>query len=526
MDVAHAVEIAAVRHADKLAFRDNKSELTFRQAYSQARILAEGMRRLGVRKGDRIALLVDNQVEYPVIEFAVAMLGAIRVPWLLTASVPDIAKYLVSADPAMVFCSERGAAKLASAIAASPTSPVVVHVDAKDADVCMASLSAHGKFLERREPVKPSDVHLLRYTGGTTGAPKGIFMDHESYVNAVIVNMLLNWPMTSRDIGLHVHALSHGAGMLMYPLWVAGGLSIFRPVFGLDPERFADDIERNQVSIAWIVPTVLTMMLESGVAERRDLSSMRQLIYGGAPIAPERLLEAIGVMGPCLSQVYGSSETPFGLTVLPPEDHVITGDPAVDSRLRSVGRSAINVEVGVFDEEGQPCSAGEQGEVMSRGRHNATGYWRDPELTARVFHESGWVRTGDIGYFDEDGFMFVVDRKDGMIITGGFNVWPSEVEKAMEADPRIAECVVFGVSDRKWGQAINAVVRLRSGGDAPAEVLHQIQAGLRHNLPAYKVPKRIHVASDPLPKNGVGKLDRSRIIRSYSSPGSVPGGRS
>jgi fatty-acyl-CoA synthase/long-chain acyl-CoA synthetase len=329
-------------------------------------------------------------------------------------------------------------------------------------------------------------------------------MDHRCMVN-VINNHLLNLEITSDEVVCHFHPLSHAAGKLMWTWWQRGCRQVILPAFGFRPEILLETIERERVTTMFMIPTALTRVLDSGALDRYDISSLRRIIYGGAPIAPHRIEQALGAFGPVLTQIYGLTESPNALTLLLPEDHRFSGEPP--ERLKSAGRPIYNVELRVVDRDGRSCAVGEVGEVISRGPHTMRGYWRD-EARTRERMIDGWVYHGDMGRFDADGYLYIVDRKDDLVITGGFNVWPTEVEAVLGANPAVAEVAVFGVPDDTWGEALNAAVVLKRPGEAGEE---DLRGYVRERLAGYKVPKRIFVTEDPLPKSGVGKILRRRV---------------
>jgi acyl-CoA synthetase (AMP-forming)/AMP-acid ligase II len=289
-----------------------------------------------------------------------------------------------------------------------------------------------------------------------------------------------------------------------------GARQVILPAFGFDPQVLLETIERERVTSVFMIPTAINMLLDSGLIGRFDTSSLRRIIYGGAPMPARRIVEAIDAFGPVLTQIYGCSEAPNLLTSLSREDHVFDGEPP--ERLRSAGKPGYNVEVKVIDETGTACAPGVIGEIVSRGPHTMRGYWKDPGLTARRIVD-GWVHTGDLGRWDEAGYLYIVDRKDDVIITGSFNVWPAEVENALCAHAGVAEAAVFGTADDKWGEAVTAVIVPR----APATVTAmELVAHLRPLLPSHKIPKRIILQQRPLPKSAVGKVLRREVRQQHA----------
>jgi acyl-CoA synthetase (AMP-forming)/AMP-acid ligase II len=333
-----------------------------------------------------------------------------------------------------------------------------------------------------------------------------------------VINTVLNWPLDDTDIGLHIHPLSHAAGMMMYAYWFVGATNIIRPAFRFDPADFAISVERHRVTSVFMIPTILSVLLDSDVIKVANLSSIRTIVYGGAPIPLARLEQGLKRFGPVFLQVYGTSEAPFALTTLHREEHELVDGKAC-ARLRSAGREILNVEVKVVNESGSSVSTGEIGEVTARGDNTMIGYWKNPELTTQRIVD-GWVRTGDMGYFDAEGYLYIVDRKDDVIITGGFNVWPAEIEDVLCRHPAVREAAVFGVEDPKWGEAVSAVVVLHVSEEATET---NIVAFLTERLAKYKVPKRVLIRTEPIPKSPVGKPLRRQARKEFLAALTPPG---
>jgi acyl-CoA synthetase (AMP-forming)/AMP-acid ligase II len=330
-------------------------------------------------------------------------------------------------------------------------------------------------------------------------------MNHRNMVTTTL-NLTLNWPIDETDVALHIHPMSHAAGMMMYAYWSVGATNVIQPAFGFDPHDFVASVERHRATSVFIIPTILNVLLDSDALDGADVSSLRSIVYGGAPIPLTRLQQGLDRIGPVFIQVYGSSEAPMALTTLHRDEHLLV-DGKPPARLRSAGREILNVEVRVVDGDMKTLPPGEVGEVAARGDNTMVGYWKNPELTAQRVVD-GWVRTGDMGYLDEDGYLYIVDRKEDMIITGGFNVWPAEIEDAIYQHPDVHSAVVFGVEDPKWGEAVTAAIVPRSGAEIDeAEMI----AFLVERLTKYKVPKRVLIRDEPIPQSAVGKPLRRQV---------------
>lgn len=513
MSIDRLLEWSVDRFAERVAIQTDTTRRTFRQVDDRANALANWLIANGIAKGDRVGVLIGNQAEYPEAEMAIVKAGAVRVPMLITSSQSEIERYVSSADTRAVFATAgKGLDTLrlavrAPGIAANPPVIIVIGEALRD-EVDFEAAIAASPVSRPLVVLGDDDLYAVRFTGGTTGLPKGVMMDHRCMTN-VINNVLLNWQVGDDEVVCHIHPLSHASGKIMYTWWMRGARQVIMPAFRFDAEEFLRTVERERITTVFMIPTAINMVLDCAALGRFDTTSLRRIIYGGAPMAESRIVEAVKAFGPVLYQIYGSSEAPNMLTCLSAEDHVFSGKPP--ARLRSAGRRAYNVDLRIVDESGTDCPPGEVGEIISRGPHTMRGYWRDPALTAER-KVDGWVHTGDMGRFDEEGYIYIVDRKDDVIITGGFNVWPAEVENAICAHPDVAEAIVFGLPDDKWGEAVTAVVVAR-----PARSLSADEVGrhLLSLLPRHKQPKRIDVRMEPLPKSSVGKLLRRSVAADY-----------
>lgn len=511
MNVARMIGWGAQRHAERVAFVFDGREWTFAEVDDRSTRLANSLRAAGVEKGDRVGILIENRPEYAEAEFAVAKAGAVRVPMLTTLTVSEVADYLSFASVVAIVVSEdRLPVARDAASRVEHGVRIVVVGEAGPGEASFEQLIGDGDPTPPDVDILDDDPHAIRFTGGTTGRPKAVLMSHRSMVN-VINNQLLNWPIFGTDdVGLSIHPLSHAAGMMMYPWWVRGMTHVIRPAFRIDPDEVLEVVERHRVTSVFLIPTVLNVLLDSGAPSRHDASSLRAVVYGGAPMPTQRLREALDTFGPVFIQVYGTSEAPFVLATLLADEHVFEGSPP--ARLSSAGRVALNVEVEVASPDGGRCARGEVGEIVARGANVMDRYWDNEELTEQRLRD-GWLHTGDMGRFDADGYLHVVDRKEDMVITGGFNVWPAEVEDVIYQHPAVHEVAVFGVEHRKWGEAVAAVVVPR---EAATLERAELEAFLRERLTAYKVPKGIVFRDEALPRSAVGKVVRRQVRDAHS----------
>ncbi len=345
------------------------------------------------------------------------------------------------------------------------------------------------------------DLHQVRWSGGTTGRPKGIVHTTAGWLAMANELALALRGFDDRDINLVASPLSHAAVLMGWPLIAVGATQVVMPAF--DPGRFLELVERERATCTFLAPTMVQVAVNHPDARKRDLGSLRFVFYAAAPIAERTLLDAMKVWGNINWQLYGQSEV-LPVTVMTPEHHV-PGSPW----LRSAGRPTPNAFVKILDDDEHELPVGEVGEICCWSPGNMLEIWGNPEVTAERFTSDGFIRTRDLGYMDADGFVYLSDRKEDMIISGGFNIWPAEVENALYAHPAVLEAMVIGVPHEKWGETPLGVVVLRDGHRATED---ELIGWCRQQIGSVKKPTRIEFRTEALPKSPVGKLLR-RVVR-------------
>ena len=499
-----------------LMYRDNVA-ITFgdrRQTYAElgdrACRLANALSDLGLRPGDRVAVLADNQLETLEQAAAIAVAGMVRAPMytMNTASTHAYMLNLVGARACIV--QGKYAADIEKVRDEVPSLEHVIVIENGGSDKLeYESLLAAASAEFPDVAVAPDADHIIRFSAGTTGVPKGIVHSGAGWL-AMGNEFALGLPrVTENDAYLVASPLSHAAGLMIWPFLGRGARYVVMPSF--DPAGFLDLIERERCTITMVVPTMIQMLAAVPGAKERDLSSMRAVTYGAAPITEKALRAGIELWGNIMYQSYGQSEA-LPVSTLPPEYHRIGGSERDRQILTSAGRPNPNVIVTIRDDHQQVLPVGEIGEICVQTPGAMKGIWGDPEATAARFTSDGSVRTKDMGYLDEDGFLHLVDRKEDLIISGGFNVWPLEVENALSAHPDVTEAAVVGVPDEKWGEAVFAVVTLREGSAATVDELITFA---REKVGPVKRPKQLVIADQPLPKSVVGKLLRRQVRTLY-----------
>jgi acyl-CoA synthetase (AMP-forming)/AMP-acid ligase II len=494
------VRRGARRHGNRTAVIAGEQSLTFREVDETANRMAHVLIGLGVSRGTRVGLLVDNGLWSVPIDFACLKAGAVRVPLNARLAAEEQARMLL-ATGVTVLVHGAALAERAGELAGRVDGLRLVSMGATS-DVDTLDLLAEmtqASAADPQVPADPEDPVLILYTSGTTGALKAVVHTQASYA-AICANVLANLVSPGPDsVMLHAASLIHASGTFVLPYWVRGGAAAVLP--GFDPGSYLDSLARHRATEINLVPTMLGMLLSSGAAERADVSSLRTAVYGASPMPRPVLEQTLAVWGPRLVQYYGQTEAPLAITVLDAADHT---DPTLAG---SCGQPSVDAEVLVTAEDGTPLPAGEVGELRVRAPFAMAGYHEAPDLTAETRTGDGWVRTRDLARFDERGYLTLVDRTSDMIITGGYNVYPREVEDALMAHPAVAGAAVVGAPDRTWVEAVTAFVTLRPGAEVSGA---DLQDAVRTALAGYKVPKSVHVV-DSLPLSPVGKVLRRAL---------------
>ena len=352
----------------------------------------------------------------------------------------------------------------------------------------------------------PDHISSITYTGGTTGKPKGVIGLAQSFSTMTAVQ-LSEWEWPTNPKFLMCTPLSHAGAAFFAPTVIKGGELHVLTKF--DPAEVLRVIEEEKITATMLVPSMLYALMDHPDSRTRDLSSLETVYYGASAINPVRLKEAIERFGPIFAQYYGQSEAPMVITYLSKEDHAEAVATGNDARLSSCGRPAAMLRTALLGEDGRPVPVGEPGEICVAGPLLSGGYWKLPEVTAETFRD-GWMHTGDVAREDEDGFWYIVDRTKDMIVTGGFNVFPREVEDVVAEHPAIAQVGVIGTPHEKFGEAVTAVVVMREGHELTDEVVAQIQEMVKERKGSVQAPKQV-IATEALPLTGLGKPDKKAL---------------
>ncbi|RCW69470.1 acyl-CoA synthetase [Pseudorhodoferax soli] len=485
---------------------------TYAQLGERAMRIASVLRAHGVAPGDRVALLSANSDRYLEFFMATWWAGAIACPVNMRWSAAEMAYslddagvrvLLVGADfvpmlPAIHEQAREGFAALFFGDPDNGSQPP----DLPDLEALLAA-SAPGQEHAGRQ----DDPAAIFYTGGTTGLPKGVVLSHLNLWSSAMGRMA-QVPSSADAVALHVAPMFHlaSAGRLISHTLIGGSAMVLA---SFRADSVVDAIERHAVAEVVLIPSMLQMLLDHPCFDPARLASLRRITYGGAPISPALLDRALAALPQAeFVQCYGQTEASPLITINSHESHV--GEGRRLGRLRSAGRVVYGVQMRVVDPDGRDTAPGVAGEIIARGPNVMLGYWRKPEETARALR-NGWLHTGDGGYLDEHGYLYVVDRLKDMIITGGENVYSAEVENALAEHPAIAQCAVIGIPSAAWGESVHAVVVLKAGASATAA---ELQAHCKARIAGYKCPKSVEFRGE-LPMSSVGKVLKTALRRPY-----------
>jgi acyl-CoA synthetase (AMP-forming)/AMP-acid ligase II len=494
--IPYVISRAAATFGDATAVSDGRRTLSFRDVEERSNRLANALLALSAERSGRVAILSPNRLESVEVDFAIAKAGKVRVPVNTRLSTEERVHILNDSGAETLVFDASEAEFVASAREQLPVREYVALGGAELQGVhAYSELLSQGSVSPAGVQVASDDPSFILYTSGTTGRPKGATATQASRWAATMSMLTDEIDAAPGDAMVHVGSMAHGSGSKVLAYFLRGARNI--AVDKWDPERFLDLVERERATASFLVPTMISMLVEARRTNQADLSSLKTLSYGGAPIAPALLREALATFGEVFVQVYGSCEAPHPVLVMSRRDH----RDADDRRLASVGREVTGCRVMVAAPDGSPVEAGVHGEMWIQGDNVMRGYWNNPTATSDVLVD-GWYRSGDVATHDGEGFFTIVDRERDMIISGGLNVYPAEVEAALHRHPAVLECAVFGVPDDKWGEAVCAAVVLRDGATvSEAEIIEHC----RPLLAGYKKPRRVEF-HDQLPKGATGKI--------------------
>ncbi|KUI13104.1 long-chain fatty acid--CoA ligase [Mycobacterium sp. GA-1285] len=496
--VADIARVFGAERPDAVALIADERTATFGDLDTRSSRVAQALRRAGVGFGDRVAFIEKNGVEFFEVACALSKLGAVMVPVNWRLAPPEMLHIIDDADARVVIVGAEFFGHI-EAIEDRLSALVVAvgeHTRWPEFDRWIAVHPAEDPCVRTR----PGDVAFLMYTSGTTGSPKGVMLTNDNYF-CKATGIADKWRFDADSVSLAVMPMFHmaGSGWALVGLCEGACTVVLRDV---DPPAILEAVARHSITNMLLVPVVIQRLLETPGVETTDFGALRGIVYGASPITDDVLARALERFDCDLLQVYGQTETTGSITQL--DRH----DPEL---LRSCGKPFDWVEVRIVDDAGRDVPTGVVGELWTRSRQNMRGYWNNPAATAATITADGWLKTGDAGYVDAEGYVYLHDRVKDMIVSGGENVYPTEVENVLMTHPDVADVAVIGVPDPRWGEAVKAVV-VPAEGSCPSEA--ELIAYARERLAGFKSPKSVSFAED-LPRTPSGKILKRALREPY-----------
>jgi fatty-acyl-CoA synthase len=492
------------RFPDRIALVEEGCALTYSEVRDRMSQLAGALQTRGFGRGNGLMVLSGNAADPLLVSLAVRTLGCWQGSLHPMGSAEDHAFILEDSEAmALVFepaLYEDRARALATRL---PALKHLLALGPSDVGEDLLAAADHEPVTTMRSFARADDLCSLGYSGGTTGRPKGVMQRHRTVVEMTRL-ICTNWQLPSDIRFLATTPISHAASCFVLPTWLNGGTIVLQRSF--DPPGFYRAVAEHRITLTFMVPTMLYACMDHPATRTADLSSLETIVYGAAPMAPSRLREALEVFGPVFLQLYGQAEAPATVTTLRKEEH----DAKRPQLFASCGRPLPGVIVELHDDDDNEVVVGEVGEICVRGLIVADGYWKREELTAETLR-NGWLHTGDMATADDEGYLYIVDRKKDMIISGGFNVYPREIEDVLCSHPDVAMAAVIGIPDERWGEAVKALVVARPGAELDPNELTRL---VRDRKGPVHAPKSLEIV-ETLPLTGVGKADRKAIRDRY-----------
>jgi acyl-CoA synthetase (AMP-forming)/AMP-acid ligase II len=516
MNTSEFLTIASSLVPDRTAMVCEDETRSYAQLQERVNRLANGLRSLGVSKGDRVAVMAVNSMPYVETYYASARLGVTFVPLNFRAKREEIAYMVNNSGASVLFVGER---YLELAADIKPQMETIKHMISMDAKA--EGMANYEELLAAHEPeeiftdVDEMDPTIIIYTSGTTALPKGVVLTHLG-MSVYVTNTAEPADPAAEDVDVLVVSVPFchvaGATTMLSSVW-SGRKLVILPQF--DPEGWLKAVHTHRVTHSFVVPTMLKRIMDHPEFDKYDLSSLQLLAYGAAPMPYEVVTKAVGVFSCGLMNAYGQTESTSSLTYLGPDDHVIPDGPPEERelklrRLRSVGKTMDDVTVSILDPEGNELPIGQEGEIVAKGARIMSGYLGRDEETGEAMR-GGWLHTGDVGWKDEDGYLFITGRTKDLIIRGGENIAPGEIEAVLDQHPAVQEAAVIGVPDVEWGEEIKAVIILQPGQTVAPDDLTTFVKG---RLASFKAPKYYDFVQE-MPRNYLGKVLKTDLRKQH-----------
>lgn len=478
---------SANAYPQKIAVKYNAKQITYGQLLQRAKALTAYFKSAGLQKGDRIGFYMSNRMEHIELDVAISLFGLIKVPLNYRLHSREI-DYQIKDSGMRLLIGET------NLLAHIETNVRVLDVD-QQYDSLLQQF--HGQ--EYLNDVNEEDVMAIMYTSGTTGNPKGVMLSHRNMVCGAL-SLAIACEVDFNDRIGHVAPLTHGANFLSHVAWLYGLTQVVYDKF--EPESFIHHLNEDKISIIFLVPTMVNLMIQHEKFDPKYLETIKSINMAGSPIAAAKLQEALDQVGTKFVETYGQVEGPMCISIMPRNE--------LKERLDSCGRIGPFVDVKIVDDNGNELPIGEIGEIIAKGPLVMKGYWNNEEATKDTLR-NGWLHTGDLGRIDENGYLYIVDRKKEVIISGGVNIYPREIEEVLNQHEGVKETCVIGVPDEKWGERIVAYIVPNGRGEITSEELLLL---CKDHLASFKKPKEIHIVSD-LPKSSYGKILKRELMKQH-----------
>jgi acyl-CoA synthetase (AMP-forming)/AMP-acid ligase II len=518
MNIGDLLTNAARSYPEQPAFVFEGATRTYAQSGARADALARALQSDGLERGDRVALYLRNCPEFVEVLFGTWKAGGVVVPLNASFTADELAWHLEDSGASVLVTDPDGLAAVAkvrpglpglrtvichAAAGQDPTAP-----DGSGADMSLEDLLGGFSGVPLASvDTADTDLAWIAYTSGTTGRAKGAMLTHGGLIYQCLTTLADVERMERHHVGMHAAPLSHGSGHNALVFTMKACTQVIHQRWGFDVELFLEQVEEHRVAAVFLVPTQIKRIVEHPELAARDVTSLQWICYGGAPMYREDQKRALRALGPVLVQIFGQTESPMSGTVLTRDEHSLHDG---DGRERSVGRVRTGVECRILDCADNEVPTGEVGQICLRGPTLMAGYWNRPDAGAETL-AGGWLHTGDVGMLDEHGYLFILDRLGDLIISGGMNVYPHEIEDVLLTHPAVSEVCVIGVPDEKWGEAVRAVVVPVAGATIdPGELI--AFSGVA--LAGYKKPKAVDVVAS-LPKTAYGKIAKREVRAPY-----------
>lgn len=504
MNIRDGMRRAAQFYRDDLAIIAGDSRLTFAESWERGLRMANALIDAGLKPGDSCASLEDNTLQAVDFFLGAAIAGVVRVPLYARNATSSHFSMMRNTDCKVCVADKHYLDQIEGAVDEIDSLKTILVRDKETYEEWLAGFPADDPNPE----VSADDMYVIRHTGGTTGEPKGVPFTHKAWSD-----IGRNWfftmpPVEVGDVCMHIAPISHASGYQFVPVWLQGGCNLVVEKYAAEP--VVEQMVNDKVSYVFMAPTMVNDVMNVAGIENKDWSALKVLLIGAAPITEASVRKAHSIFGDAICSLYGQSEG-VPVTISMAKDWV-RDDIEGSNPLRSVGRVHPYCDVKIADEEtGEIMPTGEEGEICFRNDGQLVGYWRNEKASIKTVKD-GWVHTGDIGYLDENGYLYMCDRKDDMILSGGYNIWPTELENVIATHPGVQECVVIGIPDDRFGESPMALIMEKEEGAVKAEDIIEMCA---KELGSYKKPSKVEISLDMLPRTPVGKVSRKMIRAPY-----------